>query len=539
MHRILLAAFPLLAASLVQAQTNTIPGVDLALTEVRSFTYFGSEGQYPTGRSGFAMTTDVCNVGSVDVPWFEAFRRSNAQYTSEYHPFYAFLVARENNGRFEQISDWSFVKHGFFSLNDPNCGQCQNPGTRDFLGPNCSDVYSVFNNSSRFHLGPASEIDPWTGSWSLFGSHFDVGEPASAPDGQRSLTSTQTRAFNDVHHRVEIDDADLDVTGAQYYYGAMVLTQGEDGSLKADNVRHREFVPSWNNGWNVSTVSPSQTDVILQRWSGATVTHGQNGQDDGRFYVGVVVAGPTDGMWHYEYAILNRDNKRGGAQFRLPICPNANVANLWFGDIDSDPSNDWAASVQGSEIVFASHGGNFHEWNTIFNVAFDSDAAPVQGMASIDQARMGPGALSVSVPTTVPGSLPNVIVGVGCGSPQAPTLWANDIATIPNPAFSLTVQAQPGAGLFAFNSLQEVQVPLAMGCTQYLDPQWLETWGFGLADAAGRLVIPIAVPNAPALEGLDMTWQVAEVAPGGPVLGTFQVSHGLRIRVGNSRSHCP
>jgi len=541
MNRASLAGLALAVAASVPAQSNVVAGMDIELTEVRDFSARGRTGAHPTGRNGFSLTTDVCNAGTVDIPWFEAFRRQSAPYTSEDHPFYAFIVVREANGRLEQISDWSYVKHGFYSLNDPNCtGTCQSAGTRDFLGPNCSDVYSASLNANRYYLGPPEEIDPWLGTWTLFGSHFDVGEPASTPNGGRSLTNTQVNAFDGVHHRIEIDDADLNVAGARYFYGGQVKIEGELESLRQNNFRHREFIPTWNGvEWALSTISGSQTDTILTRWTGATITSASNGSDDGRFCVGVTVTGPVDGMWHYEYAVYNRDNSRGGASFRLPICPEARVENLWFRDIDGTPSNDWTATAGGGEIAFRMQGANVLEWNTMYNFAFDCDAGPAPGSAAIDQARLGAGLLSVDVPCDVPGALANVHIGDGCGVPVAPALFSNHVATIPNPNFELEVAAQPGAALFVFNSLLEQTVTLAPGCAQYLDPAFAATWGFGLADGTGRFAIPMGVPNNLAIEGLDVTWQVAELAVGGPVLGSFNISNGLRVRVGNSRTGCP
>ena len=45
------------------------------------------------------------------------------------HGYIHFIIARESNGRLEQISNWSFVKHTFGSSNDPSpCGSCAGPG---------------------------------------------------------------------------------------------------------------------------------------------------------------------------------------------------------------------------------------------------------------------------------------------------------------------------------------------------------------------------------------------------------------------------
>src|SRR5690606_4773808 len=98
---------------------------------------------------------------------------------------------------------------------------------------------------------------------------------------------------------------------------------------------------SWSgSSWSASTTGTRSQGTILQRWPGSTSDTGTNGNDDGRFEVAVKVTGPVNGRWHYEYAVLNIDNNRGGAAFRLPVCPSGTVVNLGSRDIDTDPLND-------------------------------------------------------------------------------------------------------------------------------------------------------------------------------------------------------
>jgi hypothetical protein len=52
------------------------------------------------------------------------------------------------------------------------------------------------------------------------------------------------------------------------------------------------------------------------------------------------------GQYHYEYAVHNVDNSRGGATLRVPSTPAAVVTNFSFRDIDNNALNDWTALAQ-------------------------------------------------------------------------------------------------------------------------------------------------------------------------------------------------
>src|SRR5262245_11212086 len=89
------------AAGLSHAQSNLIPGTDVSLGKMDTISALGRTGTFPDGLNGVALATTSCNKGTVKVPWEAAML--------EDHPFISFLVARESNGRLQQISDWSYV----------------------------------------------------------------------------------------------------------------------------------------------------------------------------------------------------------------------------------------------------------------------------------------------------------------------------------------------------------------------------------------------------------------------------------------------
>jgi hypothetical protein len=391
------------------AQSNAIPGTDVKLGALGPTQVFTHQGTFPNGLISIAVATTSCNVGTVNVPWQSAMDPD--------HPFIGFLFAREAGGRFEQISDKSYVKHGFFALSNSQCTPCQNPSNGTFLGVGCSDTYSTNNNGDNYWLGPPEEIDPWLGTWNPVCSHFDAGEPDVGPpnncNGLRSLTQSQADALGPVGHRVQIQDADLNVAGATFWAAGHYIIEGEPAANRNNNLGSRQLLVSWTGStWSTSTSGTLLEGSILQRWSGATVHSNTNGLDDGRLWVAGKVTALGGGQWHYEYAVHNQDNQRGVGALRIPAAPGAVITNIGFGDIDANAGNDWSALHVGNELVFST-GNAPQDWNTIYNFWFDCDVAPLSGgQVALDAFLAGTGAPTVIVAADTPGG------NVTC---QAPT----------------------------------------------------------------------------------------------------------------------
>lgn len=520
------------------AQSNGVSGLNARLLTVDGLQSNGRLGTYPNGRNGLSAGIDVCNAGTVPIDWFAPM---NAR-----HPFYGFIICREVNGRFEQISDRSYLKHGFYALNDNLCAPCTFSGSTR-LGPKCSDTYDASLNADRYFLGPPREVDPWLAAWNPVGSHFDRGEPEVNPpqntDGNRSLTQTMVNAMDPVRHRLEVNDADLAVANARYYYGAHVVVVGELDAVRDDDLISRRTTPTWSGSrWNFADQSTPVHGTILQHWAGATIGSASNGGDDGRFYVAVVVTGPdARGRWHYEYAVHNRDNSRAAAALRIPTCTSARVFNAAAHDIDADPSNDWGDVFGGGELTFVAGANNPLEWNTIYNFSFDSDAAPVAGQVFLDQARPGAGAASVAVNTQVPGTVFNRYAGDGCGPPAQSMHPAGSppIARIPNPTFALRMEdLQPGSPAAVFLAPTPGMFDLGNGCNLLVGAQ-IQVLGPVTADAGGVATVLLPIPNEVMFEGASVWLQGIEASAGGQLLGLGHLTNALQVRIGNNISGCP
>jgi hypothetical protein len=524
-------------AAPLSPQSNVDAALDLHLADIDQLTAMGRAGAYPNGVNGCALETTACNLGTKAIPWHAAMASD--------HPFIAFLMARESNGRFEQISDQSFVKHGFFALSSELCRSCA-PTDGTTLGVGCSDTYATSNNGDPFWLGPPSEIDPWLGHWNPQCSHFDRGEPpVAAPadcNGLRSLSAAQANALGPLNHRIHVSDADFNVPNAAFWYQAQYVIGSEDEAKRGDNLASRAFTPVWTGSrWDLVDSGALLHGSILQRWSGATVQSTTNGVSDGRVYVATKVSGPSEGFYRYEIAVHNRDNARGVGAVRIPVCPEARVRALGFRDLDRDPLDDWSAARLAGEIVFSGPVQPL-EWNTVFNLWFESDAAPAPGAWSLDAARPGPGAATFAVTAAAPLELYNVHLGPGCARGTPPTLVATGTpprATLGNATFALESQGNaplsPNALYFS-----RASSPFSIqGCQVYLDAVAVSV-SVVVSDALGVARHPAPIPNHIALEGLDAYLQAVGRDPlGGPLFRFYALSDGLLVRTGNSLTGCP
>lgn len=519
-------------------------GYNGALANISSATAWGRRGAaYPGGEMGISFQNQLCNPGSIPVEWRSPGGSVGSTIQSD-HPKFGFLVAREVGGRLVQISDWSYCKHAFLSLNSSSVSPClggciQPPANGAQLGIACSDIYSASNNGSRTYLGPPEEINPWLGTWPAVGNYFDIGHSGQAgyplpADGVRSLS---TSGFDAVRNRVTIREADIQggVTTGMYFQ-IHVIHEGERVENRGNNIMSRPFSLAWSGStWSASTTGTATYGTIMTRWPGATISTGSNGgtgtlaDADGRFAVAVKVSGPVNGFWHYEYCVHNIDNHRGGASFSLPLCPGGRVQNLGFRDIDTNALNDWTSAVAGGQLTWSAPANNAHNWNTLYNFWFDSDVGPTAGNASIDQARPGPGVLTVNVPTTVPGHQHAVYLGAGCGTPPT-DISVNGSPSAGNASFAINITSEPLAAVIMFFSFNTATTPIAPGCDVYLDLLGFADVGAFVCDGAGvaSMPIPISPTQTPAdlyLQGLS----VLSTSP--PLFGAFGLSNGLKVRV--------
>ncbi len=496
-----------------------VPGLDIEARMDASY-----QNNADSDRVAVSMQTTACNPGSVIGTWIPQ--------PNPNHPLICQMYLRLVNGRMEQISDWGYVKHSFASTNSNGCGGgCQNPGSGQLLGLNCSDTYGAGLNASRNWAGPSWEINAFTGDWNAFGSHWDRGWPQTTPDG----SGTTANAPNATAFRCIIENDKLSDPSAQYFGMNFYIHQWEPEANRENNMSHR---PLNITVGNTSSLGNRQAGTVLNRWPGArveSVANYENGVTprDGRFYVACVVTQLADGWYHYEYAVHNRDNHGRNGQFSVPLCPNARVRDIDFKDIDLDGANEWISSVQSNRLQWDAPAGNAQPWNTVFNFWFDSDAAPGDGQIDIVQATPQINADAIlSLTNDAPVVQANINVPAGCGGLD---MWPNAQATIPSNPGMVINGAANGATVGVLLSVTQNIVNFG-GCDFLLaDIPFALT---ATAGGTGSATIVVPVNNDPGLEGARLHMQGVELAIGGSFLGVANLSNVVEMRIGNNTSGC-
>ena len=365
----------------------------------------------------------------------------------------------------------------------------------------------------------------------------------AAPDDcdlKMSLTFDMIDDFDRVYGRVQVADEDMQDEDARYFYQTHYVVATELEAARWDNSAHRRFTPTWDGSkYTFSNNNALTWGVAVEAWRDATITSATNGEEDGRVFLGCKVTGPVDGMYHYEYALQNRDNDAGVSAFRLPICPTAEIVNAGFSDVDGTASNDWSIEVVGSELVFSTT-DNPLEWNTIYNFWFDSDAAPIDLSATLEAFDTKDVEPAYGIATSVPGGRYNLSAGPGCAEGTPPALNAQGAparATLGNDTFALesTGHAPGATTLLLFGTGRGKGSPV--DCPFWVGQRY-QTVAIATADEDGAVRYELPVPDAAHLEGFGAHFQTVSIAPGS-LPGEYSLSDGLIVRVGDSISDCP
>src|SRR6476659_9055922 len=88
----------------------------------------------------------------------------------------------------------------------------------------------------------------------------------------------------------------------------------------------------------------------IKGWTGATVNQLEpDPGNDGIWFMGYKVTNPTNGVYHYEYALYNQNLDRSIQSFSVPLGAGANLSNIGFHAPPQEPgwANDGTVNNQG------------------------------------------------------------------------------------------------------------------------------------------------------------------------------------------------
>jgi hypothetical protein len=448
------------------AETPTlVPGPDIIVGDLPSV-------QQPSGGFngsfvGLGVGTTSCNNGDQPLDWF--------QLPNTDHPFipqnlYRMSGGANNNERFEQIGQ-SWGKHAFEALEGGVCGTCNTSGctTGTHLCPGCSDPYSANLNYSQTGIGSRAWVNPFTGVF-----------PSTA-------NNHSGHAHTGTSHRVTVASSDLDPaqnTGATYYAEAQYITpheyswcQSHPGQCNMyNNASYRRFTVSGSgNSYSFAAAAATvRMQPAIQAWAGTGATVNQLEPDpgnDGIWSLGYKVTKPSQGVWHYEYALYNQNLDRSIQSFSVPLAPGVNISNIEFHAPPQEPgwANDGTQNNQGysstpwnvtqlsdsitwdTETFVQNQNANAIRFGTLYNFRFDADQPPQNADATVGffktglpmmvaiQAPMGTG-----TPTPTPTASPSPTPTATATATATPTATATFTPT-PTPTATATATATPTA----------------------------------------------------------------------------------------------
>ncbi len=377
---------------------GSVPGPDVIVGDVSGLAEFGRSGT----QVGLSIGTDSCNLGTVDLNWFQL---PNNDHPTIPQNMYRMSGGLTNDERFEQIGQ-SSVKHAFAALAGNTCNLgCQNPGTQTRLGSGCSDPYSASLNSggSSNGLGSRAWINPFTGV-------YPRGDSATPPNTHTGHTHTGAS------HRIltEINDLIPNLnTGATYFAEAQYVTpheyvwcQANPGQCNMNNnVSYRQYTVSGSNPFNFATAGATvRVKAAIVAWTGSTqVTINPAPGVDGIATVAYKVTNPSSGVWHYEYAIYNQNLDRAIQSFSVPIGGGIVLSNVGFHAPPQHPgsamdgtvgnagfsSTPWTnalgfgAMTWSTEPFAINPNANAIRWGTMYNFRFDSNRPPENANATV------------------------------------------------------------------------------------------------------------------------------------------------------------
>ncbi len=366
--------------------------IDVTLEDISSV----QQSALVQGRVAITPSAKLRNVGVGDVQWEAPL--------AEVHPMLAWAMYRESAGVFEQIGI-STVKHAFNAQNN-DCPCASGPV---LWAGGCSDVYGTFTNADRSNLAPRDEIAAHPVDWDSCGSFMDP-----ECDDVRNFPTPA----NGLERRLHVAEADLQVTGANYYIEAWYLVKDDIDIF--NTMGWLKVTPNGPGFWTFSLDTSLANGPSLDAWvPRGTLTASESAQvqdsGEGKFEVASKAVDLGGGLHRYEYALMNFDFDRRLNGFSVPLEPGSTVTQLAFSDATDVTSDDWTPTVGATSVSWNAPVGLGADWGEMRRMAFTVDQAPLVYSVTVLPLEAGtPNSFAVAAPVPLPepGVSLQLLVGV-------------------------------------------------------------------------------------------------------------------------------
>jgi hypothetical protein len=443
--------------ALRQPGVGTVPGPDVIVGDLIDLVQLDNGSV--ENRVGISLGTDACNKGTENVEWLAL--------PDNRHPFipqnlYRMSGGATNDERFEQIGQ-SWGKHAFAAASSNTCGFGCNGVGGDHLGSGCSDAYGAGLNGAQDLIGSRAWVNPFTG---FFAQNPDPNDHSGHVHAPADPTA----------HRILVDVNDLNTSlnvGATYFAEAEYIVPHEgtwcqshpDQCNMYNNASYRQCsVIGINQPFSFNFVGNTvREQPAIMAWAATGATVSQTEPDhgnDGIFFVGYKVTGPTDGVWHYEYAIYNQNLDRAIQSFEVvyPLFPPG-LSNAGFHAPPQHPgfaqdgtqnnagysSEPWlftkgiSSATWNCQTFAENENANAIRFGTLYNFRFDSNAPPAQSTANIGFFKTGS-----PISVTIQAPIQSDATPTPTAPPPSPTPTIPPTPTVtPTPTFTPSPTSTP------------------------------------------------------------------------------------------------
>jgi hypothetical protein len=369
------------SAFALQGQEGSI-GPDVAVSGV------AGEGQVDVeaspvigGIRSFAMGSTSCNVGTEKIDWIAG--------NGHQHPCIGQNLFRIHDGRIEQLG-YSFLKHSFFALSQPNCTflPCQSTNGSE-LGIGCADTYGAYLNDGNFG-----------------GSKRDI----VATSGFHNSDSSPVGG-NSVHRgRLQVLESELLTEGAHYIAEIQYMSEEDQmAGLARNNASWRELFFTFGAGSPPFGGPIRRYDPAIYAWADVdplvTVNEVPNLDEGGPsihgwFFVGSRAELVGTNEWRYTYAVQNFTSEQGARSFQIHNPCGATISDPFFRDVEAHSGDPWSpvdwnfstssGLIRWSTDTFAQDpNANAIRWGTLYTFGFTADMPPGESMADMDLFKAG------------------------------------------------------------------------------------------------------------------------------------------------------